>query len=271
MRMSNNDQRSDPEAQMARPQGRSSGRKASMPTSLMVQPIRNGTAKSATRGRGKARHVALPLTPLTLALVTALSAPAHMQVTGRAPVSLERYVGLLKPGMHPRLLDSRAVSKANADTTNRNHESPEATARAGRPDSLQERLQAVVEALQGSLQRTDRLIARLDQEIVSAPTTAVHPQPSQSRAVPVAKSATTNGSRKGSELPSQLGSIDFLQERLLAVFDTLQGTLQRTDRLIAHIDQDIVPEVAPLRDSRQSFNTRTWPWPSSLTSAPRAS
>lgn len=194
-----------------------------------------------------------------------------MQVTGLAPVSHEHYVRPLKPAMHPRLLDSRAVSIANADTSDREHKSPEATAQVGSPDSLQERLQAVVEALQGSLQRTDRLIARLDQEIVSAPTPAVHPQPSQSHAVPAAKSATTNGSQKRAELPSQPGSIDFLQAQLLAVFDTLQGTLQRTDRLIAHIDQDIVPEVAPLRDARQAFNTRTRSWPSSSTSAARAS
>lgn len=57
------------------------------------------------------------------------------------------------------------------------------------------------------------------------------------------------------ELPTQPGSLDSLQEQLLAVVDALQGTLQRTDRLIAHIDQDVVPELAPtLRDARQTLD-----------------
>ncbi len=57
------------------------------------------------------------------------------------------------------------------------------------------------------------------------------------------------------ELPTQPGSLDSLQAQLLAVVDALQGTLQRADRLIAHVDQEVVPELAPtLRDVRQTFN-----------------
>jgi hypothetical protein len=56
------------------------------------------------------------------------------------------------------------------------------------------------------------------------------------------------------EQPTRPASLDALQERLLAVVEGMQGTLQRTDRLIARIDQAVVPELAPtLRDARQTL------------------
>lgn len=59
-------------------------------------------------------------------------------------------------------------------------------------------------------------------------------------------------------LPTQPGNLDSLHERLLAVVEAMQGTLQRTDRLIAHIDQDVVPELAPtLRDARQTLDQQS--------------
>jgi paraquat-inducible protein B len=71
---------------------------------------------------------------------------------------------------------------------------------------------------------------------------------------PKAKAAPIGWNRPIPELPTQPGSLDSLQEKLVAVVDTLQGTLQRVDRLIAHVDQEVVPEVAPtLRDARQTL------------------
>jgi paraquat-inducible protein B len=71
---------------------------------------------------------------------------------------------------------------------------------------------------------------------------------------PKAKAAPIGWNRPIPELPTQPGSLDSLQEKLVAVVDTLQGTLQRADRLIAHIDQEVVPEVAPtLRDAQRTL------------------
>lgn len=72
---------------------------------------------------------------------------------------------------------------------------------------------------------------------------------------PKAKVTAINWSRQVPELPTQAGSLDSLQEQLLAVADALQGTLQRTDHLIAHVDQDVVPELAStLRDARRTLD-----------------
>ena len=72
---------------------------------------------------------------------------------------------------------------------------------------------------------------------------------------PKTKAAAINWNRPTPELPTQPGSLDSLQEQLLAVVEALHGTLQRTDKLIAHIDQEVVPELAPtLRDARQTLN-----------------
>lgn len=72
---------------------------------------------------------------------------------------------------------------------------------------------------------------------------------------PKAKAARIGWNQPIPELPTQHGSLDSLQEQLVAVADTLQGTLQRADLLIAHIDQEVVPEVAPtLRDARRTLD-----------------
>jgi paraquat-inducible protein B len=62
---------------------------------------------------------------------------------------------------------------------------------------------------------------------------------------PKAKAAAIKWSRQISEMPTESGSLDSLPEQLLSAVGALKGTLQRTDRLIAHVDQDIVPELAP--------------------------
>jgi paraquat-inducible protein B len=72
---------------------------------------------------------------------------------------------------------------------------------------------------------------------------------------PKTQAAAIDWRRQVPELPTQPGSLDSLQGQLLAVVEALQGTLQRTDRLIDHIDQEVVPELAPtLRDARQTLN-----------------
>lgn len=72
---------------------------------------------------------------------------------------------------------------------------------------------------------------------------------------PKTKAAAIGWNRPIPELPTQPGSLDSLQEQLLAVVEALQGTLQRADRLIEHIDHDVVPEVAPtLRDARKTLD-----------------
>lgn len=132
---------------------------------------------------------------------------------------------------------------------------------AGRTTALQERLLCVVAALQGSLQRTGRLIARIDREIVpeTAPASALREARSMVDLSGAAEKATaTGGIRTTHELPTPPEPMDSLQEKLLAVFDTVQGTLQRSDRLIAHIDREIVPEMAPpVRDARRTLNAQT--------------
>lgn len=72
---------------------------------------------------------------------------------------------------------------------------------------------------------------------------------------PKSKRASIGWNRPIPELPTQPGSLDSLQEQLLAVVETLHGTLQRTDKLIGHIDQDVVPELAStLRDARKTLD-----------------
>jgi paraquat-inducible protein B len=72
---------------------------------------------------------------------------------------------------------------------------------------------------------------------------------------PKAKAAPIGWNRPIPELPTQPGSLDSLQQKLESVVDTLQATLQRADHLIAHIDQEVVPEVAPtLRDARRTLD-----------------
>jgi paraquat-inducible protein B len=79
---------------------------------------------------------------------------------------------------------------------------------------------------------------------------------------PKTKAVAINWSRPIPELPTQPGSLDSLQEQLVTVVDTLQATMQHTDRLISHtdhlignIDQNVVPELAPtLRDARQTLD-----------------
>lgn len=72
---------------------------------------------------------------------------------------------------------------------------------------------------------------------------------------PKAKAGRINWNGPIPELPTQPGSLDSLQEQLLAVVESLQGTLKRTDQLIKHVDGDVVPELAPtLREARKTLD-----------------
>ena len=71
---------------------------------------------------------------------------------------------------------------------------------------------------------------------------------------PKTKATAISWNRPVPELPTQPGSLNSLQEQLPVVIEALHGTLQRADRLMTHIDQDVVPELAPtLRDARQTL------------------
>jgi paraquat-inducible protein B len=72
---------------------------------------------------------------------------------------------------------------------------------------------------------------------------------------PKAKASAINWNKTIPELPTQPGSLDSLQEQLEAVVEALHGTLQHTDKLIGHIDQDVVPELAStLSDARKTLD-----------------
>lgn len=71
---------------------------------------------------------------------------------------------------------------------------------------------------------------------------------------PKSKAAAIRWSRQVAELPTQPGSLNSLQEQLPVVVEALHATLQRADRLIAHVDQEVVPELAPtLQGARQTM------------------
>ena len=71
---------------------------------------------------------------------------------------------------------------------------------------------------------------------------------------PKSKATEISWSRQVPELPTQPGSLNSLQEQLPVVVDALHGTLQHADRLITHIDKDVVPELAPtLHDVQQTL------------------
>jgi paraquat-inducible protein B len=56
------------------------------------------------------------------------------------------------------------------------------------------------------------------------------------------------------ELPTQPGAIDSLQHQLQGLMETLQKTLERTDRLVTSVNDGVVPELtATLRDARNTM------------------
>jgi paraquat-inducible protein B len=71
---------------------------------------------------------------------------------------------------------------------------------------------------------------------------------------PKAKAAGVKWGRAIPELPTQPGAIDSLQNQLQGLMETLQKTLERTDRLIAGVNDGVVPELmATLREAGKTL------------------
>jgi paraquat-inducible protein B len=71
---------------------------------------------------------------------------------------------------------------------------------------------------------------------------------------PNAKPRPVKWNRTIPELPTQPGSIDSLQQQLQHLMETLQQTVEHTDRLMAKVDGQVVPELtATLRDARKTM------------------
>lgn len=71
---------------------------------------------------------------------------------------------------------------------------------------------------------------------------------------PKAKPAKLDWSRRLPELPTQAGTLDSLQDQLLAIVESLRHTLQHVDELVVRLDQELAPELAvTLREARQTM------------------
>lgn len=71
---------------------------------------------------------------------------------------------------------------------------------------------------------------------------------------PAAKPARIRWDRRIPELPTQPGTLDSIQDQILAVADVLRSTLERADRLIDGIDRELAPELAAtLKDARRTL------------------
>ena len=61
---------------------------------------------------------------------------------------------------------------------------------------------------------------------------------------PKAKAAQVKWGRAIPQFPTQRGALDGLEDQLQSVMEALQKTLQHTDKLIADVDQTVVPQLA---------------------------
>ena len=72
---------------------------------------------------------------------------------------------------------------------------------------------------------------------------------------PKAKAAAVKWRQPIPELPTQPSTIDSLQNQLQGLMETLQKTLERSDRLLASITDNVVPELTTtLRDARKTLH-----------------
>lgn len=68
------------------------------------------------------------------------------------------------------------------------------------------------------------------------------------------KLARVDWSQAVPSLPTQPGAIDSLQEQLQGLMETLQKTLEHTNRLVASVNDEVVPELAvTMRDARKTL------------------
>lgn len=69
-----------------------------------------------------------------------------------------------------------------------------------------------------------------------------------------AKPGRIDWSRKRPELPIQPGTLDSLQDQLLAIVESLQSTLKHVDQLVVRLDTELAPEMTTtLRDARKTL------------------
>ncbi len=72
---------------------------------------------------------------------------------------------------------------------------------------------------------------------------------------PKAEPAQVKWNRAIPELPTHPGALDGLQDQLQTVIETLQKTLEHTGKLMADVDQKLLPELsATLSDARNTLN-----------------
>jgi paraquat-inducible protein B len=71
-----------------------------------------------------------------------------------------------------------------------------------------------------------------------------------------AKKARVDWDKRRPELPTQPGTLDSLQDQLLAIVESLRHTLQHVDQLVVRLDQEVAPELATtLRDARKTLDS----------------
>ncbi len=72
---------------------------------------------------------------------------------------------------------------------------------------------------------------------------------------PNTKPAKVDWQRRVPELPTQAGTLDSLQDQLLAIVESLRHTLQHVDQLVVRLDKEVAPELAStLRDARKTLS-----------------
>lgn len=73
---------------------------------------------------------------------------------------------------------------------------------------------------------------------------------------PKAKAARVDWTKRRPELPVQPGTLDSLQDQLLAIVESLRHTLQHVDQLVLKLDREVAPELATtLRDARKTLDS----------------
>lgn len=72
---------------------------------------------------------------------------------------------------------------------------------------------------------------------------------------PNSKLAKIDWQRRVPELPTQAGTLDSVQDQLLAIVESLRHTLQHVDQLVVRLDKEVAPELtSTLRDARKALS-----------------
>ena len=57
-------------------------------------------------------------------------------------------------------------------------------------------------------------------------------------------------------MPVQPGTLDSLQDQLLAIVESLRHTMQHVDQLVVRLDKEVAPELtATLKDARKTLDS----------------